>query len=141
MVHENLHTQYRHYELELWAVRARRNAIITGIMLVLNFIDGNPALPLVGDQDIQPLLPNPFVERCKAALVNFRTYVQSIACAVAGHALVVVRSVYPMASLEVIDGGFAKVMEDTEAEQLTKEATESAFRLFEDMGIFSDKEQ
>jgi 5'-3' exonuclease len=82
-------------------------AIIAGIMPVLNFIHGNPTLPPMGDLDVNPHLTNPFVERCKAALANFRTYMHSTAYATVGHALAVVRSLYPTVSLEVIDGGFA----------------------------------
>ena len=48
---------------------------------------------------------------------------------------------YPAVSLEVIDGGFAKGMEDAEAEQLSEEATELALRLIKDLDIFGDKEQ
>jgi hypothetical protein len=35
------------------------NAIIMGITQVLNFIDGNPALPPVGDLDVNLLPPDP----------------------------------------------------------------------------------
>jgi hypothetical protein len=66
------------------------NAIIMGIMLVLNFIDGNPVPPLVGDFDVNLLPLDPFVERCRAAWVNFRVYVHSAACTIIGHALSVV---------------------------------------------------
>ena len=81
-------------------------AIIAGITVMLNFIDGNPALPLVGDLNINPLLPYPFVERCRASLANFRAYIHSVACTTAGHALAVVQSLYPTVSLEVVDTGF-----------------------------------
>jgi hypothetical protein len=53
--------------------------VIAGIMPVLNFIDGNPASPPMGDLDVSPHPPDPFVERCKAALTNFRAYVHSAA--------------------------------------------------------------
>lgn len=141
VVHENSQTQYQHYELELRAMRAPTNAIIGGVTPVLNFIDRNLAPPPVGDLDVHPLPLDPFVERCKAALGNFRTYMHSTAYATTGHALAVVWSLSPAVSLEVIDGRFTEGTEDAEVELLAKEATESAFRLVEDLDIFGDKEQ
>ena len=74
-------------------------------------------------------------------MANFKTYVHNTVRATAGHALAVVRSLYPAVSLEVVDGGFTEGTEDAEAEWLMEEATESAFRLVEDLYIFYDKEQ
>jgi len=90
VVRENSQTQYQHHELELRAVRVKTNAIITGITPVLNFIDGDPPPPPVGDLDMNPLPPDPFVERCRVALANFRVYIHSSACTAVGHALSVV---------------------------------------------------
>ena len=120
MVCTNSRAQYEDYELWLKATHDKMRAIITRITPVLDLIDGNPTQPLMGDLDISPCPPDPFVERCRAALANFRTYVHSVACTTARHALVVVRSQYPAVSLEVIDGGFAKGPEDDEVEQLTE---------------------
>ena len=83
------------------------NAIIAGITPVLYFIDGNPMPPLDGDLDENPLSPDPFVERCRVAWVNFRVYVHSAACTAVGHALLIVKSLYPVVDLDIIDGGFA----------------------------------
>jgi hypothetical protein len=141
MVRENLQTQYWHYELELRVVRAKMNAIIMGITPVLNFIDGNPAPPPVGDLDVNMLPPDPFVERYRAAWVNFRVYVHSAMCTAVGHALLVVWPLYSGVDLRIIDGGFTKGMEDKVANQLTEEATELTFKLIKDQDIFGDKEQ
>ena len=92
------------------------NAIIMGITPVLDFIDGKPAPPLVGDLDENPLPPDPFVERCKAAWANFRMYVHGVVCTAIGHALSVVRSLYPVVDLEIIDGQFTEGMEDKVAD-------------------------
>lgn len=119
---------------------AKMNAIIAGIMPVLDFIDRNPTLAPVGDLDDRPLPPNPFVERCKAALTNFRAYVHSAACTAAGHALAVVRSLYRAVRLEIIVTGFTNRTSDNDAEKLVEEATESAFKLAEDLDLFGDKE-
>ena len=108
MLPSNSRAQYDDYELRLKATSDKMNAIITEITPVLDFIDGNPPPSLVGDLDVNPLPQDHLVERCRAVLVNFRTYVHSTACTAARHALVVVRSLYPAVSLEVIDGGFAK---------------------------------
>ena len=117
------------------------NDIIAGIRPVLDFIDGNPTLPPVGDLDVRPLPPDPFVERCKAALTNFKAYVQGAACAATGHALAVVRSPYPAVKLEIVDTSFANGTNDDDADKLAEEATETAFKLVEDLDLFGEKEQ
>ena len=75
MVRENSQTLHRSYELELKAVHAKMKAIIAGIALVLGFIDGKPVPPPVGDLEENPLPPDPFMERCRAAWANFRVRV------------------------------------------------------------------
>lgn len=90
VVRTNSRAQYEDYELRLKATHDKMRAMIARITPVLNFNDGNPTPPLMGDLNINPHLLDPFVERCMAALANFRTYVHSAACTVAGHALVVV---------------------------------------------------
>jgi len=141
VVRENSQTQYWSYELELKAVRAEMNAIITGITPVLDFIDGKPAPPPFGDLDENPLPPDPFVERCRTAWSNFRVCVHSAGCIAVGHALSVVRSLYLAVDLKIIDGGFAEGTEDKVADQLAENATESAFKLVEDLDVFGDTEQ
>lgn len=116
VVRTNSRTQYDWYKLELGAIRMKMIAIIVGINPVLDLIDRNLAPPLVGDLDVVPLLPNPFMERCRAALVNFRGYVHGVACTTARHAMVFVWSLYPAVSLEVVDTRFADGIEDDEAE-------------------------
>ena len=77
------------------------------------------------------------VERCKSALKNFKHYARGIACSTTGHALAVVRSVYPSVKLERIDGGFAQNLSD---EQITalEEVSNSAIKLADDMDLFGD---
>lgn len=112
-----------------------------GTMLVLNFIDGNPLPPPIGDLDVNLLPPDPFLKRCRAALVNFRVYVHGAACTAIGHALSVVQSLYLVVDLKVIDGGFAKGTEDDVTDKLAEGEIESVFKLIEDLDIFGDKEQ
>ena len=76
----------------------------------------NLVLPLMGDLDVSPHPPDPFVERWKGALSNFGVDIHGITCTIVGHALANVRSLYQAVSLEVIDGGFAKETEDAKVE-------------------------
>ena len=64
------HQLHDWYELELGDVRTKMKAIIAGITVMLNFIDGNPAPPPVGDLNINPLPPDPFVESCRGAFAK-----------------------------------------------------------------------
>jgi hypothetical protein len=102
------------------------NAIIVGMMPMLDFIDGNPLPPPVGDLDEQPLPPDSFVERCKASWGKFKVYVQGTTSYTIGHALSVVYSWYPTVELGVIDRGFPAEVEDDEADELQREAEQSA---------------
>lgn len=90
VVRTNSRMQYEDYELWLRAIHDKMIAIIVVITPVLNFIDGNPPPPPVGDLNVNPLPPDHFVERCRATLVNFGTYVHSTTCTAARHALAVV---------------------------------------------------
>jgi hypothetical protein len=114
VVHTNSRVQYEDYELRLKATRNKVKAIIARIAPVLDFIDRNLTLPSMGYLDVNPHPPNSFVDRCKGVLTNFKAYIHGVACTIAGHALAVVRSLYPAVSLEVIDGGFAEGAEDAE---------------------------
>ena len=120
-------------------MHAKMKAIIAGVTLMLDFIDGNPPPPPVGDLDENPLPPDPFVERCRASWAKFKVYVQSTACTAIGHALSFVRSLYPAVDLKIIDAGFPEDIKDEEADQLAEEAEESAIKLIDDLDTFGDK--
>ena len=77
------------------------------------------------------------MERCRSALENFKHYAHGITCSAVGHALVVVRSFYPLVKLERIDGGFARNLSD---EQITalEEVSDSAIKLADDLDLFGD---
>ena len=103
-----------------------------GIKPMLDLID--PQLP---KPDRSPLL-DVIVERCKSALENFKYYACGITCSAAGHALVVVRSVYPSVKLERIDGGFARNLSDEQITVLEEEVADLAIKLADDLDLFGD---
>ena len=78
------------------------------------------------------------VERCKSALKNFKHYARGIACSTTGHALAVVRSVYPSVKLERIDGGFAQNLSDEQITALEEEVFDSVIKLEDHMDLFGD---
>ena len=82
--------------------------------------------------------PDIIVERYKLALKNFKHYARGVACSVAGHALAVVRSIYPSVKLERIDGGFARNLSDKQITMLEEEVSDSMIKLADDMDLFSD---
>ena len=65
---------------------------------------------------------------------------RGVACAVVGHALVVVRSLYPAVKLEVIDTGFARRTSDARVDELEEEVSGSAIKLAEDLDLFGERE-
>ena len=82
--------------------------------------------------------PDVIVERCKLVLKNFKHYAHGFACSTMGHALVVVRSVYPSMKLKRINGGFAQNLSDEQITALEEEVSDSAIKLVDDKDLFGD---
>ena len=106
-------------------------AMTDGIKPMLDLID--PQLP----EPDRRLQSNVIVERCRSALDNFKHYTHGVTYSTTGHALVVVRSFYPLVKLERIDGGFARNLSD---EQITalEEVSDLAIKLVNDLDLFGD---
>lgn len=126
-------------KLEIKALQNKIKAITAGITPILDFIDGNPKPPLVGDLDQHPLPPDPFVERCRASCGRFKVYVRGTAAYAIGHALSVVRSWYPAVELNWIDEGFPKGAADEVADALQLEAEECSVKLVDDLQLFENE--
>ena len=77
------------------------------------------------------------VESSKSALENFKHYAHGVACSAMGHALAVVRSVYPSMKLKRINDGFAQNMSDEQITALEK-VFDSVIKLADDMDLFGD---
>ena len=82
--------------------------------------------------------PDIIVERCKSMLENLKHCACGIACSSMGHALAVVRSVYPSVKLKRIDSGFAQNLSDEQITVLEEEVSDSAIKLADDMDLFGD---
>lgn len=80
------------------------------------------------------------MDRCQRSLARFKVYTRGVACSAAGHALAVVRSLYPAVKLEVIDTGFACGTSDARVDELEEEALESTIKLAEDLDLFGERE-
>ena len=103
-----------------------------GIKPVLDLID-----PQLSGPD-RPLWSDVIVEISMLAPVNFKQYVCGVACSATGHALAVVRSVYPLVKLERIDDGFAQNLSDKQITALEEEVSELAIKLADDLVLFGD---
>ena len=55
-----------------------------------------------------------------------------------GHALAVVRSVYPSVKIQQIDGGFARNLSDEQITALEEEVADSTIKLADDLDLFDD---
>ena len=136
----NSQAQFWDFRARIEAKQTRLDVVIEGIKPVLDFID--PELPepqpcTFGDR---PPNPNAIVDRCRRSLACFKEYTQGIACSAAGHALVVVRSLYPAVKVEVVDTGFARGTSDARVDELEEEASGSAIKLAEDLDLFGERE-
>ena len=114
------------------ASKEKLKTISNGIKPVLDLIDQEVSKPNRVPR------PNIIVERCKSALENFKHYARGIACSTMGHALAIVRSVYPLVKLQQIDGGFARNLSDEQITVLEEEVSDSAIKLVDDMDLFGD---
>jgi hypothetical protein len=63
------------------------------------------------------------VDRCRVSFERFREFTHSIMCSAAGHALDVVRSLYPSVRLDAIDIGFVRGMNDARINEHEEEAS------------------
>ena len=89
-----IRTYSQDFELGLEASKEKLMTISNGI---------KPVLDLINQEVLEPnRAPRPdiIVERCKWALKNFKHYARGITCSAVGHALAVVRSIYPSVVLE-----------------------------------------
>lgn len=110
--------------------------VVAGITPVLDYIDPKPQ----EDQPHRPPRPDTIVDRCRVSFERFREFTRGITCSAAGHALAVVRSLYPSVRLEAIDIGFARGMSDARIDEHEEEASESAIKLAEDLNLFGERE-
>jgi len=85
-------SQGQFYDFKLWleASKEKLKTISNGIKPVLDLID----------QEVPELRLDIIVERCKSALENLEHDARGVGCSAMGHALVVVRSVYPLVKLK-----------------------------------------
>lgn len=82
--------------------------MVVGIKPMLDLINPEVLEPEVYSFGDRPPRPDRIMERCGEAWTRFKEYTRSVAFSAAGHALAVVRSLYPSVKLEAIDGGFAR---------------------------------
>ena len=68
---------------------------------------------------------------------NFKHYARGIACSTMGHALVVVRSFYPLVKLERIDGGFVQNLSNEQITEL-EEVSDLTIKLPDNLDLFGD---
>lgn len=80
------------------------------------------------------------MERCKEALTRFKEFTHGIACSTAGHALVVVRSLYPSVKLEVVNMGFARGTTVARTDKLEEKVEESTIKLGDDLNLFGNND-
>ena len=75
--------------------RDKFDAIVTKVKLVLDYVD----LEVAPQPDGRPQHSNTIIQRCKAALENFKSFNHDIIVTAATHALLVVQSHYPAIDL------------------------------------------
>ena len=118
--------------LQLEASKEKLKTISNGIKPVLDLIDQEVLEPNRAPR------PDIIVERCKSALENFKHYAHGVTCSAMGHALAVVRSVYPSVKLERSEGGFAQNLSDEQITMLEEEVADSAMKLVDDLDLFDE---
>ena len=126
--------QFNVLEQDARTQRDRFDTVVTGINLVLNYIE-----PEVAPQpDGRPPRPDIIIERCKMAWESFKSFNRDAIVSAATHTLAVVRSHYPATNLWAIGGGFAEGLSETETQQLEDEVEDAAKKLAGDIDLFGE---
>ena len=84
------------HDFELWLEASKEK-----LKTISNRI--KPMLDLIDQEVLEPNRASwldIIMERCKSVLKNFKHYARGITCSATGHALAVVRSLYPSVKLE-----------------------------------------
>ena len=108
------------------------DAVVAAIKPVLDCVALEPATPPDGGRQRSDTI----IQRCKAALENFKIFNHDAIVSIATHVLAVVRSHYPSIDLQSIRGGFAEGLSDAETQQLEDEVEDIAKTLAGDIDLF-----
>ena len=121
-------------EHEARTQRDKFDAIVVGVKPVLDCID----LEVAPQPDGRPPHPDTFIDRCKVAWENFKSFNHDTTITAVTHALALVRSHYPVVDLQAIGAGFAKGTSATEHQQLEDEVEDAAKKLAGDVDLFGE---
>ena len=86
----------------------------------------------------KPSCPDTFIDRCKAAWENFKSFNRDTTITAITHALAVVRSHYPAIDLQAIGARFARGMGAMEHQQLEDEVEDTAKKLAGNVDLFGE---
>ena len=79
-----------------------------------------------------------FIDRCKAAWENFKSFNRDAIVTTATHALAVVQSHYPTIDLQAIGAEFTEGLSEAETQQLEDEVEDAAKKLAGDINLFGE---
>ena len=121
-------------EQEARTQRSKLDVVVARVKSVLNCVDMEAA-PQPDDRSPHP---NTFIDKCKAAQENFKSYNHNATVTAVTHALAVVRSHYPAIDLQAIGAGFARGTGVMEHQQLEDEVEDTAKKLADDIDLFGE---
>ena len=116
--------------------RTQRNKfddVVAGVKPVLDCID----LEVAPQPDGRPPHPDTFIDRCKVAWENFKSFNHDDTVTAITHALAVVWSHYPAIDLQAIGAGFARGTGVLEHQQLEDEVEDVTKKPAGDVDLFA----
>ena len=125
--------QFNVLELEAQTQRRKLDAVVVKVRPVLDCIDMDTA-----QTDDRSPRPDTFIDRCKAAWENFKSFNHDATISTMTHALAVVRSHYPTIDLRAIGARFARGTSATKQQELEDEVEDAAKRLARDVDLFGE---
>ena len=101
---------------------------------MLDYVD----LEVDPQPDGRPPRPDTIIDRCKATWENFKSFNHDAIVSVVTHALVVVRSHYPVINLQAKGARFARGTGAMKQQQLEDEVEDAAKKLSSDIDLFDE---
>ena len=123
-------------EQEARTQRGKLDSVVARVKPVLDCVD----LEVAPQLDGRPPRPDTFIDRCKVAWENFKSFNHDATVTAVTHALAVVWSHFPAIVLQAIGAGFTRGTEATEHQQLEDEVEDAVKKLAGNIDLFDETE-
>lgn len=137
----NAQAQFKEFDTQVKRAEGRLNAIVEGVLPMLDLIDLDGPLELLPRTGVRPPRPDAIIDRCKASWENFKQFSHDAAESIGAHVLAVVLSHYPGVRPKKVATGWASGTSERRAEELRETSEAAAKSLAADVDLFNETGQ